>query len=499
MKVTFAQVETIMKTLPIGYYAVKRVPARLEQNTEAGTSYFSFTDNSIVIEYNLIAERLEKYPEDADIEEAVRSMLYHEVSHAILTPHDEADRRMYNETTARVFNIFEDERIETLLRDYYMNVDFKKQIQQIAKPHQDDSNPMSVFFDLVRFGIGSKKYLDEVQRIIYKYKKITCQTRGYVVYEYIDEIMNLYREIESDMRTPDSDMSGDGDGDSSASSEDETNGEGMEKTDKKTVIMSNSELRDMIGHAMDNTEIVMEKDNAEKLEAGMTEQEKHYTEELTHFEKSITRIIDNFHRKNNGGNGINAYSGVFNPRALLREDYRYFERSFSTHSNNKFGTCHLNCFIDCSGSFYYDTPIVNKIIGILTDIEKHHPNFSISVIHINTNWHEAQNTLDRQFKAGGGNDIPEDIKERFNKLQKRNTYVHNLVLFDGDAMSDCYASRSEKIRRFSAFDTTTTTLITDEENERYCADFHNARVTVTKKYVDELIKAILLSLEKAFS
>jgi tRNA A37 methylthiotransferase MiaB len=41
--------------------------------------------------------------------------------------------------------------------------------------------------------------------------------------------------------------------------------------------------------------------------------------------------------------------------------------------------------------------------------------------------------------------------------------------------------------------------LTDDDNEDLCEDFHSARVIITKKYTDELLKNILLSLQKAFN
>ena len=112
MELSFAMCETIVKTLPIGYYANRRIDIAVSKDEE--TSYYDMMNDKIVVSYPIIAERCAKISTGTSEEEAVRSMLYHEVSHAILTPAS-------LQATA-INNIFEDERIETLLQDYYMNV-----------------------------------------------------------------------------------------------------------------------------------------------------------------------------------------------------------------------------------------------------------------------------------------------------------------------------------------------------------------------------------------
>ena len=498
MYVSFAQVKTIMDTLPIGYYAGKRVNVSLEEETPCQTSYYSPMDETIVIDYPIIAKRLEPAPETANVEEAVRSMLYHEVSHAILTPKESVHvlEMKPNDTFCDVVNIFEDERIETILANYYHNVDFKKQLAEITAPNQGQDS-LSKFFDLVRFHIGDKVWLDEVAHLINKYQYLNAYSDYYDTYQYMVAINDLWNRFNKyQQKHPQSRQNKNQNQQTSNqtgmgmnqqdSNNDKSN---QQQSDNALVTITAEQAEEIIQNTMNNTFTSnCNKDKRERIQ-----------KETAQFETEANRIFDNFHRKNNSGNGINAYSGVFNPRAVARQDYRYFERALANNGNNKFGTCHLNCFIDVSGSFSSASPLVNSILAILTKIEKRNRNFTLSVIHINTQWHEATDVRDREFTANDGNDLPSDTKERFNKLQKKNTYVHNLVLFDGDAFSYSNKKPKEREEIFSTFDTPTTTLITDDDNEDLCEDFHSARVIITKKYTDELLKNILLSLQKAFN
>ena len=107
MDFTIRECEAILKTLPVGYYCGGRINVTLDKNEP--TSYFRHEDNSIVISYPIISKGLEAVTDETWKETAVRSMLYHEVSHAILTP-DSYMKDEESTTMLEVLNIFEDER-----------------------------------------------------------------------------------------------------------------------------------------------------------------------------------------------------------------------------------------------------------------------------------------------------------------------------------------------------------------------------------------------------
>ena len=103
MELSYAKCETILNTLPIGFYTGRRIDTTLDAKVE--TSFYSPAEDKIVISYPIIAQRCKQISEDVDEEGAVRGMLYHEVSHAILTP--------ATLQASIPVNIFEDERIES--------------------------------------------------------------------------------------------------------------------------------------------------------------------------------------------------------------------------------------------------------------------------------------------------------------------------------------------------------------------------------------------------
>lgn len=510
MNVSFAQCETIMKTLPIGYYAGRRVNSVIDEKAEA--SFYSLMEDNIVISYPMIAKALASVPDGADVEQSVRSMLYHEVSHAIMT-----SQHHFPPTTQN--NIFEDERIETVLKDYYMNTDFKKQLLnihggKIPVPQNSDQ----AFFNAVRFRCAPDDIKGEVEDIIQHYAKLNRNSEDEDQWYYYQRaIRDLYNKVTkafhknpSDFAPPEGQQgekggqkspdqlkqgqgkekpSGDDEGQEKAMGKSEEDGENGERQSLKGEVpetespLSEEEIKRMVGSAISKKPPLTGKQ----------------TKQLDDFTKTAEMIIGNFNKRNSGGSGINAYSGVFNPRSVVRQDYRYFDRAMTTQGNNKFGTCHLNLFIDSSGSMYHNEEIVNGILASLSEIERKNRNFSMDVSFINHEYFDCKTVRDREYNATGGNRIPDDMKERFIKRQLPNTCNYNIVLFDGDAICNDYATEAEAIKKFSAFDYKQTTLITDPDNERYLGDgFKSAKVVVTKNYTEELISHITKALTIAF-
>ena len=497
MELSFAKCESIVNTLPIGFYTGRRVGISIDKDAE--TSFYDPMEDKIVVSYPIIAMRMKQTPEGTcDEEEAVRSMLYHEVSHAILTPANEL-------TNSFQLNCMEDERIETVLRHYYHGVDFRKQLLDIhggQVPQATDAQ--SAYFNAVRFGLGTDKVKTEVNRILEEYAKInraTCGTRCYNYEDDVDDLWNLIRKEYKSHPEEFQPQSGSGEGNpqemdkmgeskeaqgnENKNSEGE-NGESEEsksyKGEPRECELSPDEIKKMIGAALGS--------NPDLDQAQVAK--------LAEFQKTVEMIIGNFNKKNKGGSGINAYSGVFNPRAVARKDYRFFERAMTTQGNNKFGTCHLNLIIDSSGSFYDNVPLTNGILTVLSEIERKNRNFSMDVAFINEGFHLCESVRERKMVADGGNDIPDNIKEILMKLQKPQTCNYNIILFDGDAICN-RMGRYDGNKLFGAFDMKQTTLITDPDNEQYMhPPFTSAKVVVTQNYTTELIDHIIHALTIAF-
>ena len=502
MELSFAKCESIVNSLPIGFYTGRRIPIVLERDAE--TSFYSPMEDKIIVSYPIIAHRMSQSVE-CDEEEAVRSMLYHEVSHAILTPAKELHNSFQ-------LNCFEDERIETVLRHYYHGVDFRKQLYDIhGGSAPKATNAEKAFFNAVRFGLGTPNVQKEVLRLLKQYASIDRTTQRWrgrpCAGDYEGDVDALYRLIQREYRSdpeafqPKNDKETNGQeqpgnqvaramaGDEQDENE---NGkdpmlvagdkEGDENEEPHELEISEEQLKRMVGASLGS------KSNLNNYQV----------ERLNEFQRTAEIIIGNFNKKNKGGSGINAYSGVFNPRAVARKDYRYFERAMTTQGNNKFGSCHLNLIIDSSGSFCDNVPLTNGILAVLSEIERKNRNFSMDVAFINHSFHLCESVRERQMVADGGNTIPDNMKEILTKLQKPQTCNYNIILFDGDAICQGYYGK-DTCKMFSVFDMKQTTLITDPDNEQYMKPaFTAAKVIVTKHYTDELIKHITNALTIAF-
>ena len=509
MELTKSIVDSILKTLPIGYYAGRKIDVTLDD--EAETSYYSMMTDKIVISYPILCERAKNVSENITAENAVRSMLYHEVSHAILTPTELS--------IDKPINVFEDERIETMLNNYYMDVNFRQQIIEINGGIHEAKDAWTAYYNAVRFGISTPRIQMMINSMLHQYDDLSRVSNYYRCIDYSRSIHRLYSEIADEFaNNPEAfsppNSANSPNGKQNGEQSDNPGDEMKDSQDVRTEMDTGSEEdetgdkeKEEEGEEKEDTtrpsDLTLPPDKVKDLAKSVLNKKAALNpgerQKLDTFQKAAETIIGNFNKKNSGGSGINAYSGIFNPRAVARNDYRYFERAMSTQGNNKFGTCHLNLFIDCSGSYYYNQNITNGILASLSEIERKNKNFSLDVYFINDHFRKCKSVDDRVFTADGGNRIPYDIKKIMVNAQKPQTVNYNIVLFDGDAFSNQGDSMSAKRQLFKAFDAKQTTLITNSENCVYINDkFTATKVIVTDNYAAELAQHILNAFTIAF-
>ena len=496
------ETKAIADALPIGIYAKRRIRCSLRE--DENTSFYSPMTDEIIISYPQITGALKMTPEDEDKEVAIRSMLYHEVSHAILTG--------WNGRVTDQFNIFEDERIETVLNDFYLDVDFAKQVYRINGIQSNDDlkapkNALDAFYQLVRFHKGDADLLDKVKKLLVKYaplsKTMLNLPSGDGWWDYNREINDLFNEVKKRFGEPpvsedDGCESEDGDG-SGKSGDSGKSKDGKGKKDKSGMTDGDGkkvaiDVKDAIKKALeagadgDMLEILKEMNSLEKVFSDGVAPA--YDDDLY---KKFDVIISNFNKKNNSGASLTGYSGVFNPRSAGREDYRYFDRKATINGTNKFGTFHLNLFLDNSGSFCDNAPIVNAVLGALVRLEKVNRNFSFDVVHCGVGEELITDKAKIGLTCDDGTRLDYDAIDIYRKLQKPSTYNYNIVLYDGS----CYDRRYNDA--FKAFNHSNTTIISDisnrEEIERYAP---NAKQIITKRYTENLLNNIVDTLTKAF-
>lgn len=493
MEINVNVVRELVNQLPIGLYAGRRIPCELSLDAE--TSYYDMANDNIVISFPIVAEGLKNAPEatsDFTEEIAVRSMLYHELSHVILTPKIPSYVFEYIWMPSfEIFNIFEDERIETLLRNYYLDVNFKKQLFYICgKPSENPTSAKEAFFNIVRFRQNLYGLADEVQKIINKYNDINSSyghdyydnegwRRYHITVNYLKDIKRLYGEV---VKHFESDSSAIPSFNSDIKNGSEDNGNREEKEVSVSAEALNK-LLDDIGRNNTDSEIVNK-----AIEATFDTIDKKVYE-------ALKATIMQFNHKNNSGNGINAYSGILNPRNVGREDYKYFDKKTGVNGNNKFGSLHLNLMLDDSGSYSDNCPPTNKIIQALIEIEKEYKNFTFDVYFVAERYRKANTNKERYIFANGGNSLKPTLFNLVRKAQKPNTFNYNIVMFDGLA----YGNKCE-IKNFAAFNRKNLTIISDNDNKeeilKYCPEAN--KIFIDDKYPEKISEEVIKALSKAF-
>ena len=467
MEISMAELDKIVKTLPIGFYAKRRVVAEIGETDK--TSYYSPHTDNIVISYPQICTSLSKFPNNSPHKERIiRGILYHEVSHAFMTP---------DMWWSDVINVFEDERMETLLANYYHDVDFKSNMflfngLEVGKV-PTATNHFEVFYNLVRFRYGEPDKLARVKEIIETHKGVNKLSRYDEWKPYYRDIYDLYDDITTTSVA---------DAVKSSSFQIDVCPDEKGKGEPVDIDMEGVGRQD--GDPLDHDTI---KQIFADVVGGSTSKEL-----VDHFQA----IIDTFNKRNSGGSAIGGYSGVLNPRSVGNPEWKIFDRSFSQQSNNAYGTLHLNLFIDKSGSFSSSETIVNQILGALSQIEKRNPIFTLDVVFCGRGEKVVGSPKERVIRCGGSNDLDNAIFDIYKSLQKPSTYNYNIVLFDGDAFTD--GSRSHH-KNFRAFDFNNCTIISDRANERYInPNVHKAKVIYTKDYTEELMHNLKTVLARAF-
>lgn len=499
MHITFNEIQNIFKTLPIGYYLKRNIKHVLDNSA---ASYFDPMNDEIHVGYETIAKSLESLPNDTNAEESVRACLYHEVSHAILTP-----KALY---PTRQINIFEDERIESILKTYYANVDFKDFCFRFNNFHgQAPTSADDLFYQIVRFRKGPQEFVDRVHDIILQNRTLNFNSTS--TYVYTTMINTLYEDVEkywndqqqnSSNNEQKSEQSNDAD---TNDSNDSKNSDEFTKPDTQNDIDTNN--------ANENTS-----DNSENGSIETYELNDKANDQLNIEEQDVDKIIDsamktlrnskmindinqilakiNASTKRNGS-AINAYSGRFDIRSVTRNDYKYFVQQNRLGNVKQFSVLHLNLFIDTSGSFWESENTVNELIYALTKFEQSNSNFEFDVITCG----RGQTILDksnRTIHCSGSNRLDENIFDQFKSLQKANRQNVNLVLFDGDAFSGYHGyEKRMSYKNFAAFNTTNTTIISDPDNE-YTIRIHaaSANAIITHDYTNELYKHVMNALER---
>lgn len=517
MNVSIGYCEDVLKTLPVGYYLGHRVSAKLDPVGD--DTYIDMNTESIIISYNNIVTMLKNAPDDIDRESVIRGLFYHEISHALLTwrpaaikyvmeyfdcqllkevkkqlsskPEIKAQQSVYlKENFPDIMNIFEDERIETACKNYYMNVDFKRNLFLIngIDPMElvNNEDPIKRFYAVVRYRVGKPEFIEIRDSLImrfirYSFAKALAPNDD--LREYFRSVLELFVKIMKDNPKKNSVQS----------TRNNQPGQDSNKTPSENMAdntaqkaLSDSQINQMLDNFnMQNTDLGFDygtlKTIAQKLSTNI-----YAAQVKAQLEKILTEALNK--NKNRASSSL-AYAGRIDPRSTASKDYRWFTKKTTHGAVKHFDKVHFNLFCDNSGSFIISKAKMNSLICALKNIESNNPDFSVTVLHC-ANGITIPDQDNPYLDCNGGSRLPETANEIYKSVQKPNTTNINLVVFDG-RMYTPYDPAGKA--NFAAFNHPNCIVISDDENEDVFKTYApQARSTfITEKYADVFINEAL--------
>lgn len=517
MNVSIGYCEDVLKTLPVGYYLGHRVTTRLDPAGD--TTYIRMDDESVTVAYKNIVDMLAAAPDTIDRESVIRGLFYHEISHALLTykienldyayrnfesqvlkalcnnlskkPDIKAQQKQYlHDHFAEIMNIFEDERIETVCKDYYMNVDFKRNLFLInnidPKSLVTDNDPIKRFYGIVRYRVGDAARLNERDELICKWAQIVSLSfrSADTVRNYFQDVVILFINVMKDCEADEKKNS-------------KARQSAQENCADNAPVQSAQKplTEDQIQEMLDNFD-----SNAPRL-AGRNDTIKTIAKKLsvnncaaairTRLEKILNATLNK--NKNRSSSSL-AYAGRIDPRATASKDYRWFTKKTTSSANKRFDKVHFNLFCDDSGSFYRSKMSMNALICALKNIEATNPDFSVTVLHCSRGIHIPDQN-DPYLSCNEGSCLPYEAKSIYDSVQKPMATNVNLVVFDG-RMYDSYDEHDHP--EFGAFNHHNCIVVSDNDNQKVFETFAPAarKTFITKNYADVFINEVLTQVER---
>ena len=479
--IQFNEAEKLLQQLPVAFYLKRKLDVKLDY---ANTSYIDIYNNKLVVSYNQLANL-----STAD-EKDVRCCLYHEVSHAFLTP--------LKLSMNDIINIFEDERIETICKNYYLDTDFKSFCFKTNNYNgQLPKDEHQLFYQIVRFRKGPQQFVDKVDKIIAKHAKLNRDSSYTCCDEYYDDVIAFWNEVVAYWNQLQKLNE-----ESLSNNQDETTSQNICQNKETSQLNQNNN--------QSNNKNVQE--NQFDTQSAINDAIKNLDSQFNalideNFQASINQILFSKAKATKmNGSAINAYSGVFDPRSVGRQDYKYFVQKNRAGNVKRFSKIKLNLFIDDSGSFKNSEDVVNKMLYNLVQLEKKTTDFEFDVVVMDVDERLLKKNA-RKIKCNNCNMLDKNIFKLFDSVQSKNATNINIVMFDGFAFSDLtWSSTSVKNKlynenrsNFKAFNKANTIIISSQTNEKDINEFCPSakKIIESKNYAQLLINNIINNLSHA--
>ena len=490
MKPSVGYCQDVLKTLPVGYYLGHPVSLRLDPTGDS--TYIELDCERVTVSYKNICTALENAPDDIDPEPIIRALLYHEISHALLTPRgllstangdliykccarykNSADKVAYIRAHVHdIINIFEDERIETTCHNYYMNVDFKRLLVLLNGDPKNFMNrdPIGKFFALVRYRIGPKEQLDTVSSIIKQFYGETymmqrCETYAKSIIKLFASMLPSDFQYQHNSNEQDNSSTQDAQDNSStqdaqdnSSTQDGQNDDAENQT--STAPLTDDQI-DAIAQAIE------EKLKACPIDIGKSQIKEVFKILSTNreaaairaqFERVIQTALNKHKAQSSGSLG---YSGRIDPRSVANKDYRWFAKKTQGSSVKRFSKIQFNLFCDNSGSFASSRLKMNAVILALKELAAANHDIQVKVIRCGSGI-TVPDQDSPWLSCNSGSFFSENLPTIYKEAQRPDATNINLVVFDGEFRMLGNITES---KAFGTFNHPNCIIVSDTDNE----------------------------------
>lgn len=502
------KIQHIVDSVPISYYCGQRISLCLDPNIRA--SNYNFFTQAIQISLKQICIALTNIDDtdNGSVEETIRSLVYHELSHAMLSPSAlfEKDyilngvkikKPFPNKLFFSLINIVEDERIENTMQNFFYGINFKRLVALMNSNFEVES-PLDEFYGIVRLGIGPQEDIDYANRCIKKYMYLNSTDFNKSAQEdYLERILILFSRVLK--RWPENynlaNLAGPSEDDLLSVLSDVLNGEASNKATKSN--SQTSITKEDIKKALNDL-----------IQAGAGTGKSYNTTKCINTwlhnvqsNKVLTklrRLIDELQKScGNDRAAVNGYSGRISPTLAGREDYRFFVNTSRNGSHRAGRKLKLNLFLDNSGSYEANAEATNNLLCALNTLRLDGL-LDLSIVTIGNN--TAMHDIDHfgGITANEGTSVNDDLFNHYKQSLTPGAINKNIVLLDGLV----HDSSSKDKSALSVFNSSDTLAIIDKSNEdKFKRHAPNARLLVMGKdqvYSEKLIDYVIIELSRLF-
>lgn len=547
MKDIKSLIKNEIKKIPLSYYAGFAIEMKADDNAQ--TSYCDVINRQIIIATNQLSlvdnATLDNIMNDEiKLNSVVRGVVYHELSHAILTPKELLPFAFRQAPKLQIFklikklipsfdvsdvknliNIVEDERIETTFKNMFMNVDFKKNIKLIANydacMNNKNINAFSEFFNMVRFNSFSNelnkaanKYLtgsellEDASQSVKKCLKCALKMamssykncREYYLNTYVCNILiafyyvvklidciNTLKEQEQQQEK----QSQEGENEQDQNDNKESQADNIEQEQQQEQGQQEQEDQE------EQEQEEQQKNKGASCKEIMEDFKKalataFQSKDSSLIAKQLEPILKKHNKEGLTEGGSYGYSGRIDPHKIARnacqaeDNYKWFARSFGDTKNNKKPLL-INMFLDSSGSYVDNVPMTQQIIEAVLNTAKTGL-FKANIFSVENGVNQIYNA--KEFIDGGDTIIYNEDLITINKAINNPNYdVLNILMFDGNI--------DEDYSFWHLFNSNNNYIIYEKGNkvavEYYCDKANKSFVKkgdFTDKIVDNFLKAV---------